>query len=174
MIAMIGYMGSGKSTVASQLEKSLGLRSIDLDDYIEASVGKSIVDIFEQYGAYHFRSLERRCMLDVFRSEQYHIVALGGGTPCFYDNIDYIKKYAKAIYLSCDTEVLIDRIYSNAANRPLIKGKSKEELAAYVYSSLSERQKYYEKADLIIHNKDIESTISQIKVYYEDIHQDRR
>ena len=104
-IIFIGYMGSGKTTVGKALSKELGLPFYDLDWYIESRMHKTVKQLFDSVGEEGFREIERNMLHEVAEFEDV-IISCGGGTPCFFDNIDYINQQGDTIYLKASPEVL--------------------------------------------------------------------
>lgn len=154
-IYLIGITGCGKSTLGKQLAKNYGYDLIDLDDYIIEKQGKSIDNIFEEHGEEYFRKLEQNALLEINYDNV--VVSTGGGAPCFYDNMDLMNRLGKTIWLNPDSEVVTTRLWNsqNTDNRPLIKGKSREEVLAFIKHKLKERQKFYAKAEIIITHNNI-------------------
>lgn len=148
-IILIGYMCAGKTTVGKSLAKSLGRSFYDLDWYIEERFHKKVPQIFAEDGEAHFRSLERRMLHEVAEFENV-VLACGGGTPCFFDNMDYMNSVAETIYLKASTATLCQHVAMSRGERPLLKGKSSEELRQYIEEQLTLRSPYYEKAQHVI------------------------
>ncbi len=142
-------MGSGKSTAGKKLAVRLGYQFIDLDEYIEKMAGMTVSAIFSSKGEHAFRKLEREALNRIDRSEKV-VIATGGGTPCFSDNMDFMNKSGKTVYLKMPVQELIDRLQHEKEDRPLICGKNEEELQRYVRDKLEEREAYYRKAQIII------------------------
>lgn len=144
-IILIGYMGAGKTTVGRQLALDLGLQFYDLDWYIEMRYHTTVAKIFAEKGEDGFRELERNMLHEVAEFEDV-VLSCGGGTPCFFDNIDYMNSLAETVYLKCSPEVLAMHLKMGKVERPLIKGKSDDELLAYIRESLDKRLPFYTKA----------------------------
>ena len=141
-------MGSGKTRQGKMLAEERGCHFIDLDELIETSEQKSIPDIFASQGEEEFRTLERQYLHQTNHSEN-TIIACGGGTPCFFDNISWMKSHGKVIYLKVSEQVLFDRLSEEKNHRPLISDLSDEELKTFISLTLNTRAPYYEKADEI-------------------------
>ena len=148
-IYLIGFMGSGKTTIGRKLAKLSDLNYIDLDKYIEERFFKTIPTIFNEECERGFREKERRSLLEVSHFENV-VIGTGGGTPCFFDNMEVMNLTGFTVYLAPDTEILARRILKSRTERPLISGKSKEELIKYINDTLLTRSPFYEKAKLII------------------------
>ncbi|MDD7304493.1 MAG: shikimate kinase [Bacteroidaceae bacterium] len=149
-IILVGYMGSGKTTVGRQLAKALGLQFYDLDWYIEMRFHKRVPEIFAEKGEEGFRDLERRMLHEVAEFENI-VLSCGGGTPCFFDNMDYMNSLdGDTVYLRCDPKVLAQHLGMGRTERPLIKGKSPQELEQYIRESLHQREPFYLKAKHVL------------------------
>ncbi len=144
-IILIGYMGSGKTTVGKALSKATGMMFYDLDWYIESRMRKSVAQIFAERGEEGFRKMEYNMLHEVAEFEDV-IISCGGGTPCFFDNIDYLNQQGETVYLKATPEVLYRHLLMGKVERPLIKGKSAEELIAYITEQLQYREQFYSKA----------------------------
>lgn len=144
-IFLIGFMGSGKTTLGKALSRQLGIDFIDLDLYIEARYHKTIREIFAESGEERFRQIEKSLLHEVADFENV-IIAAGGGTPCFFDNIDYMNSRGPVVYLKATPEVLRNHLLMGKTERPLIKGKTPSELAAFITAQLEQREPFYAKA----------------------------
>ena len=144
-IALIGYMCVGKTTVGRDLARRLGLRFYDLDWYIEERFHKRVSAIFAEEGEARFRELERRMLHEVAQFEDI-VLSCGGGTPAHFDNMDFLKQVAHTVYLSADADTVCAHLSISKGRRPLLEGKSSDELRAFVTAQLAERRPYYERA----------------------------
>lgn len=144
-VILIGYMGSGKTTVGKALSKETGMMFYDLDWYIESRMRKSVSAIFAEKGEEAFRQMEYNMLHEVAEFEDV-IISCGGGTPCFFDNIDYLNRQGEVVYLKATPEVLYRHLLMAKVERPLLKDKTSEELIAYITQHLKEREPYYSKA----------------------------
>lgn len=147
-VFLIGFMGSGKSTVGHLLARSIDWQFIDLDLYIEKTQKRTIAEIFASDGEQIFRQIEREALHQVTKLERV-IVATGGGSPCFEDNMKFMNREGLTIYLELTPEVLMQRLKDAKASRPLIAGKNEAELLDFIKSKLKEREAYYKKAAVI-------------------------
>ena len=138
-------MGSGKTTVGKALSKETGMMFYDLDWYIESRMRKTVAQIFAEKGEEGFRKMEYNMLHEVAEFENV-IISCGGGTPCFFDNMDYLNQQGKTVYLKASPEVLHDHLLMGKVERPLIKGKSPEELITFIREQLQKREPYYTKA----------------------------
>ncbi len=154
-IFLIGYMGSGKSTLGRRLAEYLNLQFVDMDHYIEERNYKTIPQIFEEEGEAEFRNKERKALEELSEFTDI-IIATGGGAPCFFDNINIMNRAGKTIYLNINPEILAERLMSSKTERPLIKGKSREELVAFIDETLKKRHEFYSKAHYQITEPDID------------------
>ena len=144
-IILVGYMGSGKTTVGKALSKETGMMFYDLDWYIESRMRKTVAQIFAEKGEEGFRKIEYNMLHEVAEFEDV-IISCGGGTPCFFDNMDYLNQQGDVVYLKATPEVLYRHLLMGKVERPLIKGKTPDELIAYITNHLQEREPYYGKA----------------------------
>ena len=167
-IVLIGYMGSGKTTVGKALAKEIGLPFYDLDWYIESRMRKKVSQIFAERGEEGFRVIERNMLHEVAEFEDV-VVSCGGGTPCFFDNMDYLNSQAQVVYLRCEPEVLRQHLLMGKGDRPLLKGKSPEELIDYITEQVAYREQFYTKArytldvSLMDNYEKIKITIEKLK-----------
>lgn len=144
-IILIGYMGSGKTTVGKALSKETGMMFYDLDWYIESRMRKTVAQIFAEKGEEGFRKIEHNMLHEVAEFENV-IISCGGGTPCFFDNIDYINQQGEVVYLKATPEVIYRHLLMGKVERPLIKNKTPEELIAYITEQVAKREEFYNKA----------------------------
>lgn len=156
-IFIIGYMASGKTTFGRALAEKLNTRFIDLDEYVEQRESESIASIFEKKVEEGFREAEKEALLEVINSDEDAIVACGGGTPCFFDNMKLMNDNGITVFIETSTPVLIARLEEENEKRPLLAGKSDEEIRKHVLSQLCERLPYYMEAKLKWHGDDLET-----------------
>ena len=147
-IFLVGYMGAGKTTVGRALSKRTGLSFIDLDYYIEGRYRKTVSQIFAEKGEEGFRKIERNLLHEVAAFEDV-LVSTGGGTPCFFDNMDYMNACGATIYLKVSVEELARRLEVCKRTRPVLRGRSGEELRDFIAESLELREPYYGKASVV-------------------------
>ncbi|RDV10396.1 shikimate kinase [Pontibacter diazotrophicus] len=149
LIFLIGMMGSGKTTLGRQLAERLGYAFVDLDEYLEKRVGRSIAEVFEQEGQERFRELEREALEAVVLDYDDAVISTGGGAPCFFDNIDFINRHGVSCFLDVPVEEISRRLLaSNLQVRPLLAGKSEEEVSSFLAKTLSLRKQFYEQANI--------------------------
>ena len=144
-IILIGYMGAGKTTVGKALARELGLPFYDLDWYIEERFRRTIPQIFTEKGEEGFRRIEQHVLHEVAEFEDL-IISSGGGTPCFFDNMEYMNRQAMTVYLKATPETLFQHLKMGKTERPLLKGKTDEELMDFIRSSLATREPFYSRA----------------------------
>jgi shikimate kinase len=152
-IYLIGFMGCGKSTLGKKLARHTGLQFIDMDHFIEKRNCKTVPRIFAEDGEEEFRIRERRALEELSQFSDV-VIATGGGAPCFFDNIDLMNRTGKTIYLDIDPEILAARLMKSKIDRPLIKGKSKQELIEFINNTLEKRDKFYKQAKFRITSQD--------------------
>lgn len=167
-IILIGYMGAGKTTVGRALAKELDMPFYDLDWYIETRRHKAVAQIFAEQGEEAFRRIEYNMLHEVAEFENV-VISCGGGTPCFFDNMDYMNAQGQVVYLKATTEVLMEHLKMARTERPLLKGKSPQELKAFIEEQLCARETYYSKArytfdvSLMDNYEKIKETICQLR-----------
>lgn len=144
-IILIGFMGAGKTTVGKALAAELGVPFYDLDWFITTRYRRSVSEIFAERGEEGFRDLERRMLHETAEFEDI-VLSCGGGTPCFFDNMEYMNSLADTIYLKATPEVLAVHLRMGKGKRPLLEGKSPTELEEYVREMLQNREPYYTQA----------------------------
>lgn len=148
-IILIGYMGAGKTTVGKDLAKQLGLTFYDLDWYIETRMRKKIPEIFAERGEDGFRKIEHNMLHEVAEFENV-VISCGGGTPCFFDNMDYLNSQSDVVYLRATPETLFKHLKMGKGVRPLLQGKNDEELIVFIREQLAKREEFYSKANHIV------------------------
>ena len=160
-IVLIGYMGSGKSLIGSHLAKKIDCKFIDLDQYIEKKEACSISKIFEDSGDIYFRKIETKYLIKCLSENNNIVLSLGGGTPCYNDNLTHINSTNNiSIYLKNNNVELSKRLYKNNNNRPLISTiKSEQKMIEFVSKHLFEREVFYNKANVTVdcYKKDVNS-----------------
>jgi shikimate kinase len=160
-IFLIGYMGSGKSTVGQLLATQLGYGFIDMDAHIEGKLFKTVSQIFAELGEEQFRLLEAQCLHEVAEFDRV-VISTGGGTPCFFDNMEFMNKQGLTVYLKLSSAELAERLeLSHAYKRPLLAGRKGEELKQFIAEGLTRREPFYSRAAYAV-SGEIESTVAQI------------
>lgn len=155
-IFLIGYMGAGKTTFGRELAKLMNLDFIDLDHFIQNRYNKSIGQLFDQLGEDKFREIEHKLLQEVSEFENV-IISTGGGTPCFYDNMEIMNSVGNTVYLKADTYTLSKRLNACKDKRPLIKDKNEEEILHFVTINIAKRELFYNKARLVFETEELTS-----------------
>ena len=148
-IILIGYMGAGKTTVGKALAKELHMPFYDLDWYIESRMHKTVKAIFDERGEAGFRKIEHNMLHEVAEFEDI-IISCGGGTPCFFDNIDYMNRQGETVYLKATPEVLYGHLKMGKTIRPLLLNKTADEVQVFIREDLAQREPYYSKAKHVL------------------------
>jgi len=172
-IYLIGFMGSGKSYLGKYLSEKFDQKFLDLDQFIEDSVQISIPQIFSSIGEEGFREKEANLLRKTADFNQY-IISCGGGTPCFNDNMQWIKEHGISIYLKTTEELLFKRLNNQKSRRPLISSMSDEDLRNFISKKIIEREKFYEQADYIYLQSEDNDIPIDLEKFIEDILQRSR
>lgn len=165
-IVLMGYMGSGKSTIGKRISDDLGVVFIDLDGYIEQQERLSINELFDLKGEIYFRRKEAFYLKEILTTKSNYILSLGGGTPCYGTNMDLIhQSNALSCYLKATIPTLVARLENGKEKRPLLAGLDAEQLLEYVGKHLFERAVYYEQADfkIDVNKPTIQAVLDQIR-----------
>lgn len=163
-ISLVGYMGSGKSTIGKLLAKTLGISFVDLDDQIERKTNQSISDTINALGEIRFRKLEKDTLEEVLSLEDDFVLSLGGGTPVYYDNMNQINLHSHSIYLRINPMELSNRLIHEKENRPLIARIPDDELTEFIAKHLFERSTFYSQAKsmLDVKSKSVDELVEEI------------
>ncbi len=162
LIFLIGFMGSGKTYIGKLLATKMDYPFFDLDEYVEEKCSMKIPKIFEEKGEDYFRIEERKCLRD-FGVLGDAIVSAGGGTPCFYDNMEWMNENGVTIYLETEPELLAQRLIKEKSKRPLIANIEENKLLDFITQKLEERTEFYNKASIIIkQEKEMEGIVELI------------
>ena len=164
-IILLGYMASGKSYVLKTLAESFDVNAIDLDTYIETQEGMCISDIFKNKGEIYFRTHENKYLKQLLDSKKSFVLALGGGTPCYANNMDLITKAAISIYLKASINTLYNRLCNEKGSRPLIAKLNNDTLKEFIAKHLFERAPFYEQASqtILVEDVPVAEMVNQIK-----------
>jgi shikimate kinase len=161
-IFLIGFMGSGKTYLGKQLASKLGFLFVDVDSVIENTEGVKIAQLFDSQGETYFRKIESDRLKALAKWDEV-IVSTGGGAPCFHDNMDWMNTHGITVYLQTDPNLLLNRLKSETENRPLLRGKTDEELLDFIKNKIADRKPFYEKAKIIVaQNEDGDEIIFDI------------
>ncbi len=153
---IIGYMASGKTTFGRALARQAGLQHIDLDFYIEQRFHSTVREIFARKGEAEFRRIEGAMLREVGEMTDV-VISCGGGTPCFGDNLDYMNTHGLTVCLQAADDTIADRIIQAGDKRPLMAGKSREEILHTLREHMEVRRPYYERAQIIISGDKLEN-----------------
>jgi len=146
-IFLVGFMGSGKTTIGRRLSGRIGFDFVDTDCFIEMQQGLTVFEVFAQYGEAAFREMERNILLEMQKIE-YAVVSTGGGMPCHKDNMDIMRSIGRVVYLKTSPQTLTRRLLRSHTERPLIMGKTERELQQYITEKLVEREPFYSRAHI--------------------------
>ena len=151
-VILLGYMGCGKTKIGKRLSQKLNLNFIDLDHEIELFYSKTIVELFEDLGEVRFREIEREILIKILDNKDRFVLSLGGGTPCYFDNMEIIQKKTNfSFYINLSSKVLAERLFSRKSKRPLISSVvNKKDMLSFINKHLFERNIFYMQAKLII------------------------
>ncbi|NDV47677.1 shikimate kinase [Paludibacter sp. 221] len=153
---LIGFMACGKTTIGKAVAEKMGFGFVDLDKLIESEHNKTVSEIFAEQGEEAFRKLENEYLKKLISLEN-TIIATGGGVPCFFNNMELMNEHGKTFYLKFAPEELKTRIQISSQNsRPLVAGKSDEELLHFVSESLKKREHFYNQATYTVYGNDNE------------------
>jgi shikimate kinase len=151
---LIGMMGTGKSHWKKKLAAKMKVGGYDLDFLIESDEEKTIAEIFAEDGEAYFRKAEAK-ILRWFAEKKAFVLATGGGTPCFHDNIQWMNKQGITVWIDEPVEILAERLKPEKDHRPLIRHLSDAELVNYLSGKLAERRPFYQQATYHIQTADI-------------------
>ena len=154
-IFLIGYMGAGKTTLGKAFSRELGLTFIDLDWYIEERFHKTVGELFTERGETGFRELERNMLHEVAEFENV-VISTGGGPPCFFDNMEFMNRVGKTVFLDVHPDVLFRRLRIAKQQRPILQGKEDDELKAFIIRALEQRAPFYTQAQYIFNADELE------------------
>jgi shikimate kinase len=148
-IFIIGFMGSGKSTWGRLIAEKLGMTFYDLDEMIEKRVNLKINNIFEKKGESYFRKIEAVALRELYEQDNF-VLACGGGTPCYYDNMSFMNSKGVSVWMNTPKQIMATRLLEEAENRPLIRNLSPTKLQEFIDDKLEERLQYYNQAQIVI------------------------
>ncbi len=152
-IFLVGFMGSGKTTIGRRLASTIGFDFVDTDRFIEMKNGITVTEIFARHGEAAFRKMEHDMLLEL-QQRDFVVISTGGGMPCHCGNMDLMINSGKVVYLSASPGSLARRLIRSHTERPLIKGKTEEELQQYIREKLEEREPFYSRAHITVQTED--------------------
>jgi shikimate kinase len=163
-IVLLGYMASGKSAVGKILAKKMNLQFFDLDAFIEEKEQLSITDIFKIKGEIYFRKIEGVYLQELLNLSKKCIISVGGGTPCYGNNLKLIKEKAFSFYLKASINTIFDRLKHETSQRPLVATIGIENLQEYIGKHLFERNSFYNQANFTINvnEKNLNEIVKEI------------
>ncbi|MBR4844665.1 MAG: AAA family ATPase [Alistipes sp.] len=151
ILFLVGYAGSGKSSLAKRLSRKLGIKQLDTDKLVEEREGASVADIFFYQGEEYFRCAERDVVEELVNSKYEGIIATGGGLPTWSDNMERMNEWGYTIYLRRSPEQILSRLSDyGREKRPMFRGKSDEELLSFMHEHLAQREPYYAQAKMVV------------------------
>lgn len=162
-IYITGYMGSGKTTVAKKLASSLNYQYIDLDEVIERETKSTIAELFEKEGEDSFRLKEQHALRRTEGLDK-AVISTGGGTPCFFDNMDWMNEEGITVYLEAPAGLLFHRLLHEKDKRPLLKKIGEIQLMEHIQEHLAQREQYYKKALLTVKAASLNVSLLKEKV----------
>ncbi|MDP9229535.1 MAG: shikimate kinase [Bacteroidota bacterium] len=148
-------MSSGKTYWGKQVSQKLDMPFFDLDGQVVVSEGKSINEIFEKDGEEYFRQKEKEVLHILTESRDTFVIACGGGTPCYYNNIDYMNRSGVTVWINTPMDILFERLQKQRAQRPLLRKLTDEQLKGFIIKKFSDRKIYYEQAKVIVDDETI-------------------
>lgn len=148
-IFLLGFMGVGKTTIGKRLAKKLSTKFIDTDQLIEAKFGCSVSEFFEKFGESTFRKEEHSVLKDIIAQRKQAVISVGGGLPCFHNNMELMNQNGITVYLQRPPKELFQRLQQGKHKRPLLADKTDSELLDFIQKSLTEREAYYNRAHII-------------------------
>jgi len=155
-IFLIGFMGSGKTHWGRLLSEKLGIRFFDLDEQVTEHDGSSIPEIFAREGEEAFRLMEKDVLHIISESHESFVMACGGGTPCYFNNIEYMNQAGTTVWINTPLEILFERLVKEKTERPLIRDLSDEQLKGFISKKFASRKIYYEQATLKINEEPVQ------------------
>ena len=155
-IILLGYMGAGKTSVGKVMARKLGLSFYDLDFFIEERFRRKVADIFAERGEEGFRKIEYNMLHELAEFEDV-VIAVGGGTPCFFDNMDYMNSKGITVFMNASPEIIVRHLKISHTVRPLLQQKQGQELIDHISHHLEERMPYYQKAQYSINVDTLDS-----------------
>lgn len=159
-IFLLGFMGSGKTHWGRQISQKLGIPFFDMDEQVVNSEGMSINDIFEKQGEEYFRVKEKEVLHIITESHSSFVMACGGGSPCYFNNIEYMNKSGTTVWLNTPMQVLFSRLVKEKNDRPLLRRLTDDQLMSFIVKKFSDRKIYYEQSHIAIEDDNL--TLDQL------------
>jgi shikimate kinase len=163
LIFLVGFMGSGKTHWGKRWSEAYQISFVDLDDAIETVEGKTIPDIFAIYGEAYFRDVETKTLRG-FSQQKNVIIACGGGTPCFHNNMQWMNEHGITVYVTSPADIIMKRIIVQQDKRPLLRNMNPIELLAYIEQTIKNREPYYTRAKITLVENDITDETFQTEI----------
>ena len=154
-IFLTGYMGAGKTTLGKAFARRMDISFIDLDWYIEERFHKTVGELFTERGETGFRELERNMLHEVAEFENV-VISTGGGAPCFFDNMEFMNRMGKTVFLDVHPDVLFRRLRVAKQQRPILQGKEDDELKVFIVQALEKRALFYHQAQYVFNADELE------------------
>src|SRR5688572_11749879 len=154
-IFLIGFMGAGKTHWGRELSRKLNLPFFDLDEQVVSREDKSISDIFAEKGEEYFRLLEKETLHIITESHDSFIMVCGGGSPCYFNNLDYMNQAGTTVWINTPIDVLFKRLLEEKNERPLIRSLTDDQLRGFIIKKFADRKVYYEQADVIVDDEPV-------------------
>lgn len=169
-IFIIGYMGAGKSTNGRRLANRLGIPFIDIDEAFEDKFRYSIPRFFDHFGEDRFRDLEHQCLKEIIEENTNAVISTGGGTPCFHNNMELMRKSGLTVYFQMHPKSLAQRLNNSRRLRPVIREILPENMISFVVSQLAERERFYDQADISVKGENLDMDELVRKLSDKEIH----
>ena len=154
-IYLVGYMGAGKTTAARRLAHRLGWETVDTDALFEEKYKMSVCDFFNKYDEALYRKLESE-VLKATESLESTVISTGGGTACYFDNMEWMNQHGLTVFMRISPQAAVDRVIHSRHKRPLVEGKSEEELTEFVNRHYASRMPFYEQAKITVKSEDLD------------------
>jgi shikimate kinase len=156
-IFLLGFMGSGKSSLGKEIAHKLGYKFLDLDKMIEVKAGLKVSEIFKVSGEEKFREIEHECLKDSILYDN-NVISTGGGTPCFFDNMEIINNNGVSVYIKLNVGILTSRLFKDKGERPLLKQTyNKVDFQKHIKELLTIREEYYLQSKIILEGENLKA-----------------
>ncbi len=155
-IFLIGFMGSGKTHWGRLLSEKLGIRFFDLDEQVVEHAGKPITEIFAADGEEQFRMMEKDILHIITESHESFVMACGGGSPCYFNNIEYMNQAGTSVWINTPLDTIFSRLIGEKDKRPLIKSLPDDQLKNFISKKFADRKIYYEQADVVVDDEPLQ------------------